>query len=136
MFTLMLIEDAKGQGKGVMADKTGAGIIFSTALLVIKGDNWTLDANAFSATSPDDAKANMEVWAREKYPDADSYHAQACAISDTDFVDEFVRVINERTEWGKGLAELSKEVEEIKRESGLETKAESIFSSPETDKLQ
>lgn len=117
-----------------MADETDNRKLYSVAILITQGNNWTLDGNAYFALTDDEAKAKGAAWANEKYPEADSCFVHACLVIDA--IDELVKTINERTEWGKRLAELSKEVEEIKRGSGLETKAESIFSSPETDKLQ
>ena len=117
-----------------MADETDNRKLYSVAILVTQGNNWTLDGNAYFALTEDEAKAKGAAWAKEKYSDVDSCFVHACLVIDA--IDELVKTINERSEWGKGLAELSKEVEEIKRGSGLETKAESIFSSPETDKLQ
>jgi hypothetical protein len=117
-----------------MADETDNRKLYSVAVLITQGSTWTLDGNAYFALTEDEAKAKGTEWANEKYPEADSCFVHACLVIDA--IDELVKTINERSEWGKGLAELSKEVEEMKRVSGLETKAESIFSSPETDKLQ
>jgi hypothetical protein len=108
--------------------------LYSVAILITQGNNWTLEGNAYFALTEDEAKAKGSAWAKEKYPDANSCFVHACLV--TDAINELMRIIIEKSKWGKGLAELSKEVEEMKRVSGLETKAESIFSSPETDKLQ
>jgi hypothetical protein len=105
-----------------MADEADKRCIFNAAILIMRGNNWTLEANAFVAVSHDDARMKALRWAKEKHPDAEGYngssgyHVHTCILTDENFISE--------------LVELAREILELK------TYSEPTFKPPESDEVQ
>lgn len=109
--------------QGETASATPVRGVYSVALLIMRGREWTLQAQAFVAESYDEARELGISWAKQTYPGADSYHAQACSLFDLGVINELAATTG-----------LAKEIEELRRRIDGEPETVSIFSPPESDK--
>jgi hypothetical protein len=117
-----------------MTDKAERRNIYNAAILIMRGRDWTLEAQAFIAHSHDEARGLSLVWAKQKHPGADRYCAHTCVITDAETIAELMGGLYEQLAADK--ADLEKEIEEVRRQASGEPEPSSIFISPETDQLQ
>lgn len=105
----------RGEGDDdVAAGGTGGRGFYSVALLIMRGRNWTLQAQAFVAESHGDAQGQGLDWARQQHPGADRYFAQTCVVNDTD---AFAKIIADaRAHLAARLAEVEQEIRELRGE--------------------
>ena len=112
----------------VAAGGTAGRGMYSVALLIMRGGEWTLEAQAFAAESHYDAQGLGLDWARRKHPGADRYFAHTCVFCDSD---AFAKIIADaREHWAGRLAALEKEIRELRGEP----EAVPVFGAQESDK--